>query len=220
MNPTPWQLKKENNRQKGKKIMKITRKTTESQISVALTPPPLAADYRSKINTPITFLNHMIEHIAWRSGVNIDVEVKMDKFEMAHLICEDAGITMGKVITDYLAESKGVGYGDGIGIIDEAMAVAAVSFESRARFDFSSEVKIPERAEDMASEDLQVFLDGITQGGMFTLHVNVKKGENSHHIWEAVFRAVGIALSRAFAPDPARPEMTAGVAGKVEFIRE
>lgn len=200
--------------------MKITRKTTESTISVTLTPPPLAADYRKKIDTPITFLNHMIEHIAWRSGVNVETSFKADQFVLGHLICEDTGITMGRAIGRYLEECGGVGYGDGIGIIDEAMAVAAVSFEGRALFDMASDVKIPERAEDMASEDLKVFLDGIAQGAPMTLHVNVKKGENSHHIWEAVFRAVGIALARAFAADPTRPEFTAGVAGKINFIEE
>lgn len=53
-------------------MIRVTRKTTESVMEVRLTPPPVKQDYRSKITTPLPFLNHMIEHIVWRSGYNIE----------------------------------------------------------------------------------------------------------------------------------------------------
>ena len=46
---------------------------------------------------------------------------------------------------------------------------------------------------------------------------DLKSGENGHHIWEAVFRAVGIALGAALTPDKNREGLTSGVAGKVEY---
>lgn len=203
--------------------IKITRKTTESRVTVTMAGGPPAAGYRDKIKTPIHFLNHMIEHIVWRSGVNIGVDVELDKFALAHLICEDAGITMGRAFAEYLTEAQKTGasgYGDGVGVIDEAMAIAAVSFEGRSRFDFKSDVPIPAEAEDMKSEDLSVFLDGLAQGGSMTLHLNIVKGENSHHIWEAAFRALGVALSRALMDNHERLNMTSGVAGRIEFSIE
>ena len=62
------------------KPIKVTRKTTESEMTVTLDFSPLKSNYREYINTGITFLNHMIEHIAWRVGYNNDVKLKMDKF--------------------------------------------------------------------------------------------------------------------------------------------
>jgi imidazoleglycerol-phosphate dehydratase len=201
----------------------VTRKTTESEMMVRLSPPPLAGDYRKKIDTPLIFLNHMIEHIAWRSGFNVEVSVKLDKFNLAHVICEDLGIALGRAVAEYIDRSidEGVNsYGFGVGIIDEAKAECVMSFESRSYFGFTSKVALPAYAEDMHAEDLQVFLDGFAQGARATVHLDIEKGENSHHIWEAAYRAFGIALGEALRLDPEKKGRTSGVAGRVGFTVE
>ena len=203
--------------------IRVTRKTTESEMTVRLTPPPLAGDYRAKIDTPIIFLNHMIEHIAWRSGFNVEVAVKLGQFYLTHVICEDLGIALGRAVTEYITRHTDDGvnaYGVGVGIIDEAKAECAMSFESRSYFGFTSKVTIPAEAEDMHAEDLQVFLDGFAQGARATVHLDIEKGENSHHIWEAAYRAFGIALGQALAQNPDKKGRTSGVAGKVGFTVE
>jgi len=180
-------------------------------------------DYRKDINTGIVFLNHMIEHIAWRGGINIKMDVQLDKFNLAHVICEDLGLAFGKALGTYIKRNRenGVtGYGDAIGIIDEAKATAAFSFEERAYFDFASAVPLTEKTEDMATEDLLVFLEGLCQGANCTLHLDVLKGKNAHHVWEAAFRAVGVALKRVLYLDETRVGKTAGVAGNIEFTIE
>ena len=204
-------------------MVTVKRTTTESEITVTLDFSPIKPDYRSKINTPMPFLNHMIEHIVWRGGVNIEVDVKLDKFDLTHIVCEDVGMTLGKAVAQYVAENRenGVyGFGDGVSIIDEARASSAISFESRSLFVFDSEVEIPSETEGTYSEDLSTFLDGFTQGANCTLHVEVSKGENGHHIWEAAYRSVGIALGRALTVDKARANMTSGVAGKINYTVE
>ena len=203
------------------KIITVTRKTTESEINVTLDFGEFKKDYRKRINTPIPFLNHMIEHIAWRSEVNIEVEVKLDQFDLAHLVCEDVGITLGKAVAEYIYDNQenGVmGYGDGIGIIDEAMARSVISFESRAAFHLSyNGLAMPAETEGVLSQDLETFLEGFVQGAMCTLHVDLLKGQNGHHIWEAIYRSFGIALNRAFIISEKRKGMTSGVAGKITF---
>lgn len=202
--------------------VKVTRKTTESEMSVILDFSPVKSDYREKINTPIPFLNHMIEHIAWRGGFNVEVSVKLDKFVLTHVICEDLGIAFGKALAEYINKEDGVmGYGDAIGIIDEAKAETAISFESRALFiiDYHN-LDIPAQVEGMDSQDLAVFLDGIAQGACCTLQVDVLRGVNGHHIWEAVFRSVGQALNRVCKKDETRLGMTSGVAGKINWVIE
>lgn len=207
-----------------KNKVSATRKTTESNITVKLDFEGLATDYRAKINTPIPFLSHMIEHIAYRSGIGITTELTLDKFDLSHVVCEDLGMTLGRGVREYVGANilQGIpGFGDGIGIIDEAYACAAVSFESRSYFDFTyDKIILPELVEGMSGDDLVTVLEGFCQGAKCTLHIDIKKGTNGHHIWEAVYRAFGIALRNALTVDPLRAGRTAGVAGPVTFETE
>lgn len=204
------------------KPIKVTRKTTESEMTVTLDFSPLKSNYREYINTDITFLNHMIEHIAWRGGFNIEVNVKLDKFVLTHVIAEDLGIALGKAVREYILSTDGVqGYGDAVGIIDEAKAQCAVSFEERAYCDMDfNGIGVGECVEGMNSEDLETFLEGFAQGAMCTLHVDLIKGHNGHHIWEAIYRAFGTALNRTLMVSEERKGRTAGVAGKIEWVIE
>lgn len=194
-----------------------TRKTTESQVQVIIEKGSLAADYRKHIRTPLPFLNHMIEHIAWRAALNIDISLDMPDFQLIHLVCEDVSMTLGKAVGEYVRINRPSGYGFGVGIIDEAKASAVISFEDRAYLDFNSAVSYGEQVEGMPSEELITFLDGFVQGARCTLHIDIEKGKNGHHIWEAVYRAFGIALGCALSVDFAREGLTSGVAGEVVY---
>ncbi len=200
--------------------IKVSRKTTESVMKVVISPAPLNEDYRKKINTPLAFLNHMIEHIAWRANLNIETEVKLDEFFLAHVVAEDLGIALGKACAEYIKRNSSVGFSSALSIIDEAKAECALSFENRSYIGFSSNVDIPERVEDMASEDLEVFLEGFCQGANCTMHIDILKGTNAHHIWEAAFRSFGLALGRALEVNEARKNMTSSVAGAIDWIIE
>ena len=202
--------------------IKVTRKTTESEMNVVLDFSPLRQDYRKYIKTPLPFLNHMIEHIAYRGDFNISVDMKLDEFTLTHVIAEDLGIALGKACREYIGRVDGCyGYGDAIGIIDEAKAECAVSFEERAYIDIDYHgIEMSENIEGMYREDLETFLEGFVQGAMCTLHIDVLKGHNGHHIWEAVYRSVGTALNRAFCVSESRKGKTAGVAGRIEWTVE
>lgn len=203
--------------------IKVTRKTTESQMNVVFDFSPLRSDYRKYIKTSIPFLNHMIEHIAWRGGFNIEVDMMLDEFTLTHVICEDLGIAMGKAAKEYIDKTDGAfGYGDAVGIIDEAKAQCAISFESRALciIDYADKITLDEKVEGMDTQDLETFLDGFAQGASCTLQIDVLRGHNGHHIWEAVFRALGTAINRTFEVCEARKGKTSGVAGKIEWIIE
>lgn len=194
-----------------------TRKTTESSVRVTIEKCALRPDYREKIKTPLPFLNHMIEHIAWRAGLNIEIELNLPDFQLIHLVTEDVSMTLGKAVGEFVRLNKPSGYGFAFGIIDEAKASAVISFENRALLDFTSDVELCEQVEGMPSEELITFLDGFVQGAMCTLHIDIEKGKNGHHIWEAVYRAFGIALGSALSIDPNREGLTSGVAGEVVY---
>ncbi len=205
-------------------VVTVTRKTTESEMRVKLDFSPVKPDYREKINSTITFLNHMIEHIAWRGGFNIEVSVKLDKFALTHVICEDLGIALGKAVAEYIKRNgqNGVrGYGSGIGIIDESKAECSMSFESRSLFviDYHS-IPLRDKVEGMDTEDLETFLEGFVQGANCTMHIDLFRGHNGHHIWEAIYRSVGACLKDTLYLDPERRGMTSGVAGSIEWTVE
>jgi imidazoleglycerol-phosphate dehydratase len=203
-----------------KNIVEVKRKTTESKMVVNIDFNSLAPDYRAKIDTPYPFLNHMIEHIAYRAGITISTSVSLNTFVLSHVVFEDLGIAFGKALKSYINENSkfGIyGFGDGVGIIDEAYATSAISFEDRAYFDFYTDCQFPEVIEDVKTEDLIVFLEGMAQGGLATLHINLLKGTNGHHIFEAIFRSIGVTLKKVLEVDKTRSNLTSGVAGKIEF---
>ncbi len=204
------------------KDIKVTRRTTESEISVKLDFSPLRSDYRKYIRTPIIFLNHMLEHIAWRGGFNIEIEMELDEFTLTHVICEDLGIALGKAVKQYVDTVDGCyGYGDAIGIIDEAKAETALSFESRAYFEIDYHgAELTEQVEGMDTQDLETFLEGFAQGAMCTLQIDLFRGHNGHHIWEAIYRSLGSALNRVMEVSEERKGKTSGVAGKIEWTIE
>lgn len=203
-----------------KNRVKVTRKTSESYVRVEIEKGELKADYRKHIRTPLPFLNHMIEHIAWRAGLNIDIELEMPDFSLIHLVCEDVSMTLGRAVGEFVKQNHPSGYGFSVGIIDEAKTTAAISFEDRSLLDFTSAVEYGENVEGMPSEELITFLDGFVQGARCTLHIDIEKGKNGHHIWEAVYRAFGIALGSALSVDPNRIGKTSGVAGEVVYETE
>lgn len=204
------------------RTIKAVRKTTESVMGIILDFSPLAPNYREKICTPIPFLNHMIEHIAYRAGFNIKTTIELTDFTLTHLITEDLGMALGKAVKEYIDTTDGAaGFGDAVGMIDEARATAAISFESRAYIDIDYHGNaVPAEVEGVLSEDLETFLEGFVQGAMCTLHIDLYKGHNGHHIWEAIYRALGTALNRATAVSEDRKGKTSGVAGKIEWTIE
>ena len=204
------------------RTIKAVRKTTESVMGIILDFSPLAPNYREKICTPIPFLNHMIEHIAYRAGFNIKTTIELTDFTLTHLITEDLGMALGKAVKEYIDTTDGAaGFGDAVGMIDQARATAAISFESRAYIDIDYHGNaVPAEVEGVLSEDLETFLEGFVQGAMCTLHIDLYKGHNGHHIWEAIYRALGTALNRATAVSEDRKGKTSGVAGKIEWTIE
>ncbi len=180
------------------------RETKESKVEVIVDQKPMR-DW--KINTGIEFLNHMIETIALRACINIDVSVELKRFKLNHVIAEDVGITIGQALRNLVVE-KSEGAGTGIMCIDEARTNAVISFEDRSNVFI--ERNCPgsklEQVEDMLSADLVAFLEGMSQGGGVTIQLVLEAGEDPHHSWEAAFRALGLAIKEALTKNEWRTQ--------------
>lgn len=207
------------------KIITITRRTAESRIAVTVDrSSPRDPQLKKKIGTPMQFFNHMIETIAWRACMNIAVDYHMPDYKLTHVICEDVGITMGEAYLRLFQRAipEGVnGDGHAVSGIDESLARVFVAFEERALLAFDQNVVLhhAERVEDMLSADLCGFFEGFAQGARCTIQIDLMKGVNPHHLWEAIFRAFGECLRKSFQPCPWRAGTTPGVKGHV-FVEE
>jgi len=203
----------------------IERKTQESIICATIAGGERNPKLKAGINTTIHFLNHMIEQWAWRSCLNLAIDVKLDQFVLQHVIAEDGGQCFGEAImpvATQLMKEQGINAnGVAEGFIDEAAARVRLSFESRTGFYFNrGSVHVPDLVEDMQSTDLWNFLGGVAQGARATLQVELISGEDPHHIWESVFRGLGEATRNALSPCPWRKGQTVGVAGFISVSKK
>lgn len=202
----------------------IKRSTSESQIEVAIFHGDRDPEFKKKIDTSLQFFNHMLETISWRACINIEVSVALGNFKLTHVICEDVGLALGEAFAEALKRHfpSGVnGSGEAGCCIDEALAHTVVSFEERALLVIDEKLLTgAELVEDMQKADLVSFFEGFVQGARATLHVELIRGVNPHHVWESVFRAFGEALRAAFDPCPWRKGTTPGVKGNVTLEKE
>ena len=209
---------------KQNKKVTIKRRTEESDIVFSLWLGERKKDYKKDISTPLQFFNHMLETVSWRACVNLAVNVDLPDFKLTHVICEDVGLCAGEAFAELLARecAAGVnGAGEALSCIDEALARCMLSFEGRTLLVIDKKLTgARELVEDMQSADLVAFLEGFTQGARLTLHIDLLRGSNPHHVWEAVFRALGEALRAALSPCPWRKGTTPGVKGNVTLDKE
>ena len=191
------------------------RTTRESEVVVQVDELPRR---EFKIDTGLQFLNHMIETIAWRACMNMDVAVAMTNFKLEHVIAEDSGLVLGRALARLFEQKlpKGVrGSGYSVAALDEALSVVCVSFEGRSNsfVDLKGKKAFVRNVEDMKGCDLQNFIEGLAQGMQATIQVKVLEGYDPHHIWETVFRALGEAIRDCFQDTPWRKNAIAGVKG-------
>jgi len=197
------------------KAVDVERVTRESKIACRI---DSGKRRRTKIDTGLQFLNHMIETIAWRMNLNIDFKFEATNFKLTHVIAEDSGIVLGKALAAMFEKkmAKGVS-GSSRSIIDEGCATAAVSIEGRPKLILEGNpVTDLTAVEDTKTCDLDDFLDGLALGLGATIRIKVESGKDPHHTWEAIFRALGEALNEAFQPNPWRGGSTVGVKGTLE----
>lgn len=194
----------------------LSRKTRESEIECKV---EKSDQINFKFQTGIAFLDHMLEHIVWRSGFNIDLKYTTTQFNLTHVVWEDIGLVVGTAFRILVEKNLKNGIetkGDAINCLDEALAMACISFEGRSNC-FMDLEKMQgaslELVEDAKSWDVRQFLDGFAQGGRCTVHIQGLAGKDPHHSWEAIFRAFGEALGKVFNSNRRRKGVIGGVKG-------
>ncbi len=180
------------------RIAEVTRKTTETDISVNLN---LDGKTLPAVSTGIPFFDHMLTLFSVHGFFYLAVKAKGDLGVDFHHTVEDVGLVLGEAFDRALNDRKGIKrYGHAVTPMDDALAAVTVDLSNRPYLVFHvPEIHRPGTGFDfsLAKEFFRAFA---TKGGM-NLHINVLYGENGHHIIEAVFKALGRALAQAVSMD-------------------
>ena len=173
---------------------KIERKTNETDIVVEL---DLNGEGRYEINTGVGFFDHMLTHLSKHSKIDMRVKAKGDLQIDAHHTIEDVGICLGEALCQALADKKGIArYGHSIVPMEDAKAAVTVDLSGRPFLVYK--VAFPsEKIGEFDIECVEEFLRSFSTVGKFNLHTEVPYGANSHHIAEAIFKALGQAIGAA-----------------------
>jgi len=176
------------------RIAKIHRKTKETDISCELNLDGLG---KYEIDTGIGFLDHMLAHLSKHSKIDLVVKGKGDLNVDAHHTVEDIAICLGESLTKALGDKKGIArYGHSSVPMEDALANVSVDLSGRPNCVYNVEYRT-DKIGDFDVQCLQELLRSFSNTGKFNLHINVPYGTNSHHIAEAIFKALGQALAEA-----------------------
>lgn len=181
------------------RVGEVERKTSETEIRVKW---ELDGSGEFCGDTGIPFLNHMLDLFCRHGLFNLAVVVQGDLKVDAHHTVEDLGIAMGQALRQALGDKAGITrYGSALLPMDEALVLAAVDLSGRPYLAYG--VDIPaSQVGALDTELVEEFLRALVFNGGFSLHVRLLSGKNSHHIIEALFKALGRSLRQAAEPDP------------------
>lgn len=153
------------------------------------------------IDTGVGFFDHMLEGFARHGLFDLTVKVKGDTQVDAHHTVEDTGIVLGKAFLSALGDKAGIArFGYFILPMDDALVLASLDFSGRMYFDFEADLKA-ERLGTMETEVVREFFMGLAGGVGMNLHIRQMAGENTHHVVEAMFKAVAKAMDMASKVD-------------------
>jgi len=172
----------------------VSRITKETDIDIGL---KINGTGERSINTPIGFLNHMLDLFAKQGLFDLKIKAKGDMFIDEHHTVEDIGIVLGQVFCKALGDKKGINrYGFFILPMDEALATVAIDFAGRYAFTLNCDFN-REKVGDLSTELIYDFWDGFAQNAKVNLFIKVENGRNDHHKAEAIFKAVAKAIRMA-----------------------
>ena len=179
---------------------KVQRKTKETDVRVTLN---LDGRGTYTIDTSMPFLDHMLSLMSKHGLFDLRIKAKGDTDVDYHHTVEDIGIVFGKAVKQALGTMRGITrYGQATVPMDEALASVSIDISGRPylvyKVEFSKRSKIKNFEPDLVED----FLHAFVSNSSITLHVETPYGRNTHHIIEAVFKALGRALRQAVSIDP------------------
>lgn len=179
----------------------IRRATGETDVRLVL---EVDGTGECRADTGVPFLEHMLILLAKFSGFDLGITAQGDLEVDNHHTVEDIGICLGEALVEALGNKEGINrFGDAIMPMDDALVLVAVDLSGRGYLSFEGELPT-QRLGTFETELVPEFLRALAINGRFNLHVRIMAGRNTHHMVEAVFKALGRVLGEAAAVKPGR----------------
>ena len=173
----------------------VTRNSKETKLRARV---DLDGDGKVKVATGLAFLDHMLEQVARYGGFDLSLRGSGDLHIDTHHLVEDAGIVLGQALSQALGDRAGIArFASAYAPLDEALARVVVDLGKRPYLSYN--VPLRGRIGTVESEVLEEFWKALSIHAGATIHVDVIRGRNRHHIAEATFKALGLALRQAVA---------------------
>ena len=181
----------------------VSRKTSESDVTVTLN---LDGTGASNINTGVPFFDHMLTALAKHSLIDIEVTAVGDTHIDVHHTVEDTAIALGEALRVALGDKRGIRrYGAGFAPLDEALARCVVDLAGRPYCVVGGEPAGQEHhliGGHFTGALTRHVLESFAFNARICLHMTLLDGRDPHHIVEAQFKALALALRQAVEPDP------------------
>jgi imidazoleglycerol-phosphate dehydratase len=175
----------------------ITRTTRETDISLILDPDGAIT---GGISTGLPFFDHLLSSMSFHGRLGLKIAAKGDIEVDPHHLVEDVGLVLGQAFAAVMEKSGGVArFAHAVIPMDEALAEVTIDVCGRSTLVLRADFPQP-AAGTFDISLLREFFGGLAGTARLSLHVEVRRGENSHHMAEAAFKALGRALREAYAP--------------------
>ncbi len=172
------------------RISNISRETKETAITASL----CLEGGMVRISTGIGFFDHMLTALAFYAGIGLDLAAEGDLRVDGHHTVEDTGIVLGQAVREALVDKKGIRrFGSAYVPMDEALAFTALDFSGRPFLVYESDMP-QERIGEYDACLTEEFMRAFAFNAGLTLHMKALSGKNAHHITEALFKSLGIAM--------------------------
>jgi len=173
----------------------VTRNSKETKLRARV---DLDGGGKVKVATGLAFLDHMLEQVARYGGFDLSLRGSGDLHIDTHHLVEDAGIVLGQALSQALGDRAGIArFASAYAPLDEALARVVIDLGKRPYLSYN--VPLRGRIGTVESEVLEEFWKALSIHAGATIHVDVIRGRNRHHIAEATFKALGLAMRQAVA---------------------
>lgn len=181
------------------RVATVSRKTGETDIHLTLN---LDGRGKTELNTGVPFLSHMLDLFAKHGHFDLTVAARGDTDVDDHHTSEDIAICLGQAINRALGDKKGIRrYGQAVIPMDESLGQVVIDLSNRPHLEYR--VQLPaQRVGTFDTELVHEFFWKLALEARCNLHVMLHYGMNTHHMVEALFKALGRALDEAVEIDP------------------
>ena len=177
---------------------KIERMTNETKVWVEI---DLDGEGKADIDTGVPFMDHMLDLFTKHGLFDASIKAKGDTYIDDHHTTEDIGIVLGQAVKEALGDKKGIKrYGNAFVPMDDALAQVVIDISNRPHLEFRAQFPT-QKVGNFDTELVHEFLWKFALEARMNVHVIVHYGANTHHMIEAIFKALARAIDDAITKD-------------------